>query len=460
MIRLLHENLHEFALSIPLSSLSKTFREAVEFTHQIGISYLWIDALCIIQDSEEDWSREALLMSSVYSNSYLNLAATSSVNGNGGLFLPQNPLVANPCMIEASWEGLVPGKYICVDSSAYKRRVNEGPLNQRAWVLQERLLAPRVVHFAYDQLWWECSRIRACESFPEGVPEESCPISPDVATSFWSLYSKTSVRSWLDVVQRYTECGLTKMEDKFVAIAGIAKTVQALTNAQEQDYLAGLWRSDLVKDLLWHTVSAGIRPQGYRAPSWSWASVEGAVTFNDSGARSPGFEPAIEVLDAQVDSSNAGSNFGLLKHGYLKVAASVFQVSLHEPRLSAQTDDPFLETLVINEMTLLYSDKAFSLSLDDERLYCKWPAEGRRLLFCHFGTTMSHLPALNQSYMSDGLLLGQIPSRKGEYERIGWLRIFHDVDEDEFHRKMKGPGLREWDYLERRDDGKYVILIV
>jgi hypothetical protein len=83
------------------------------------------------------------------------------------------------------------------------------------------------------------------------------------------------------------------------------------------------------------------------------------VTFNDSGARSPGFEPAIEVLDAQVHSSNAGSNFGLLKHGYLKVAASLFQVSLHEPRLSAQTNDPYLETLVINEMTLLSSDKAF-----------------------------------------------------------------------------------------------------
>jgi hypothetical protein len=73
---------------------------------------------------------------------------------------------------------------------------------------------------------------------------------------------------------------------------------------------------------------------------------------------------------------------------------------------------------------------------------------------------MSNLPALNQSYMSDGLLLGQVPSRKGEYERVGWLRIFHDVDEDEFHRKMEGPGLEEWDYLECRDDGKYVILIV
>src|ERR1700733_7877539 len=80
MISLLGSNIDQFTISIPLSSLSRTFREAIEFTQKLGIGYLWIDALCIIQDSQEDWSHEALLMSSVYSNSYLNIAATSSEN--------------------------------------------------------------------------------------------------------------------------------------------------------------------------------------------------------------------------------------------------------------------------------------------------------------------------------------------------------------------------------------------
>jgi hypothetical protein len=237
MIRLLQSNLREFLTSISFSCLSKTFREAMEFTLHIGLRYLWIDALCIIQDSEDDWSHEAMLTSSVYTNSYLNLAATSSRNGSGGLFVAQNPLLANRCSIEAKWEGFMFGRYTCFDGIASRRRIAGAPLNKRASVLRERLLAPQVVHFAYDQVWWECLQMRACESFPTGIRKERSPIVSDAATSFWNLCSETSTENWLNMVESYTKCGHTKHEDKLDAIAGVS----APNTPAEKPGLVGLY---------------------------------------------------------------------------------------------------------------------------------------------------------------------------------------------------------------------------
>lgn len=458
MISLLGSNIDQFTISIPLSSLSRTFREAIEFTQKLGIGYLWIDALCIIQDSQEDWSHEALLMSSVYSNSYLNIAATSSENGNGGLFVAQNPLLANPCTIEANWDGLSSGSYVCYDGSTRRRRIDGGPLNKRAWVLQERLLAPRVVHFAYDQVWWECLHVRACESFPEGIREERDEIFKDAATAMRrisGLGRETLNQNWLSVVERYTECGLTKKEDKLVAIAGVAKVVQALSKLPAEDYLAGLWKEDLVRDLLWHVTSTGARPPGYQAPSWSWASVEGAVMFNNSGARNSESRLAVEILDSHIDSGNAGP-FGILKGACLKVAAPIFQASLSDQNVT-EGRNASLQKLVINGRTYSKLEKNLSASVDDERLYSQWASEGRKLYFCRFGTTATIPGVFDYRYMSDGLLLERVGSCRGEYQRIGWIRLFHDEAEDELERETQGPGLAEIDYVARWKDGKSII---
>jgi hypothetical protein len=119
------------------------------------------------------------------------------------------------------------------------------------------------------------------------------------------------------------------------ALAGVAEAVQVLSNMPKEDYLAGLWRRDLGKDLFWQLVGTGTRLQGYRAPSWSWASVEGAANWNPSGARSSDCRLAIKILDTQINAGDVGP-FGLLKGGILKVAAPTFQVSLHEPNLTTQ----------------------------------------------------------------------------------------------------------------------------
>jgi hypothetical protein len=116
-----------------------------------------------------------------------------------------------------------------------------------------------------------------------------------------------------------------------------------------------------------------------------------------------------------------------------------------------------LQKLVINGRTYSKLEKNLSVSVDDERLYSQWASEGRKLYFCRFGTTATIPGVFDYGYMSDGLLLERVGSCRGEYQRIGWIRLFHDEAEDELERETQGSGLAEIDYVARWKDGKSII---
>jgi hypothetical protein len=150
-----------FSKSTPLSLLPTTFRETIELTRLLGVHYLWIDSLCIIQDSREDWLHESSMMGEVYAHGTLNIAATSAEDGNGGIFGHD---IADdywlPRLISSSlWtnDDATPRDYIVYPDfdpaypEVWKNLVEETPLGERGWVLQERILSPRVVHFAANQ---------------------------------------------------------------------------------------------------------------------------------------------------------------------------------------------------------------------------------------------------------------------------------------------------------------------
>jgi hypothetical protein len=101
------DNIALFEAGINIHTMPKTFQDAVKVTRALGISYIWIDSLCIVQDSSEDWLKESQQMESVYSNSYCNIAATKSADSDGGLFseLPQYfpvPVIIDGKDIESS----------------------------------------------------------------------------------------------------------------------------------------------------------------------------------------------------------------------------------------------------------------------------------------------------------------------------------------------------------------------
>ncbi len=197
--RLLTEDLPGMKQSIVINELPKTFQDAITVARYLGVRYLWIDSLCIIQDSEQDWERESSLMSQVYSGSYCNIAATAASDGSRGLFFERDTKLIRP--IKVMMRNTF---YNIVDGGLWVRNVEQAPLNRRAWVTQERILAPRTIHFALKQLFWECSGTTACESFPEEFPSfvrtsSRSTYTPDVVLRVPRIPNTYSKRDVYDV---------------------------------------------------------------------------------------------------------------------------------------------------------------------------------------------------------------------------------------------------------------------
>ncbi|KAL8919614.1 MAG: hypothetical protein Q9172_004917 [Xanthocarpia lactea] len=169
-----------FTKGIDMASLPRTFRDAIFACRKFGVRYLWIDALCIMQDSEQDWKTESAKMQYVYSNAFLTLAANASSDSTGGLFQERKPSLVNPVIVNPTWEGTTSKGYVVIPRQFWKYNVSDSPLNQRAWVLQERYLSPRVLHFGETQLLWECRTQDCCETYPDGLPN----VAEDLYTRF------------------------------------------------------------------------------------------------------------------------------------------------------------------------------------------------------------------------------------------------------------------------------------
>jgi hypothetical protein len=156
-------NLEQMQQSIPVDRLTRVFQDAMSITLQLGEKYIWIDSLCIIQDSPGcvDWLAESAKMNTIYGNSFLNLAATGFPDG-GRPLIPERPR-------KFEFPEMVLGqKYRIVSANDWDRQVSQAPLHRRAWVLQEQVLAPRILHFTPEQLFWECRMRCYSEDIAQG----------------------------------------------------------------------------------------------------------------------------------------------------------------------------------------------------------------------------------------------------------------------------------------------------
>ena len=175
-------NVEDRMRSISMNILPATFRDAVTITRNLGLRYIWIDSLCIIQDSKEDWEHEAARMADVYKNSYVTIAAESASNCHEGI-LKQRNFEFDPIEVPFNSQGHN------IHTNLYLRPVQDdwetsitGPrskLCSRAWVLQESMLAPRTLHYGSQQMFWECKSF----SHAEG---DVTPIPPSPREREWS----------------------------------------------------------------------------------------------------------------------------------------------------------------------------------------------------------------------------------------------------------------------------------
>lgn len=251
IVKLESSNIDSFKQCIPLESLSSTFLDAVKVTRALSCQYLWIDSLCIIQDSLADWQRESTEMGSIYRNCVCNIAATGGSDNGGGLFQERNRHWVTPNKVRIRYEGH-DKVYLATLNDPWGKWISRSSLNRRGWVLQERLLSPRTLHFA-SQLFWECRMLQACETYPEGMPDSDISYQEvdgtelPITLKYWSREFEAS-HTWTDIVQTYGKCSITVPDDRLIAVAGIAKSIQPLMNDR---YLAGLWRKNLPYNLAW-----------------------------------------------------------------------------------------------------------------------------------------------------------------------------------------------------------------
>jgi hypothetical protein len=154
-------NFRDHCDSVAFNTLPRTFQDAITVTRKLGKQFLWIDSLCIIQGDDEDWEREAALMEMVYSCAYCTISATSARNFNEGFLLPRPD---RACIQLPRVSDSVGSLWLCETVDNFRADVEEGPVNQRGWVFQERVLSRRVIYFASNQTYFECGGGVYCET--------------------------------------------------------------------------------------------------------------------------------------------------------------------------------------------------------------------------------------------------------------------------------------------------------
>ena len=371
-LRLLTANLEASKTSILLSSLPKTFQDAFSVVGWFGIKYLWIDALCIIQDSDDDWAHESGRMRDYYKYSFGTIAATGASNSSEGLFFDRNPAFVPPFRAIHRWQGKEKDIAVTAERSSCLEALRKEPLNQRGWFLQERFLSPRILHFGRSHMSWECQTELSCETWPNNVPVCIYKRSSFALNHKWTTVRSTEreVRdSWRRIVSIYSRMALTRLSDTCVAFAGIAEEFQA-TNRDY--YIAGMWRQNLEEGLLWrvdeqrYAKGSSARSQSYLAPSWSWLSSDSAVVlpiFHESGNN------LVEV-NAKVELLNE-NQFGAIKHGVITGEGTLIPVvcACHDTRWHFHS----IRSRVFRESTLrrcsVYIDEGY-IEEPDRLLYC------------------------------------------------------------------------------------------
>lgn len=342
------ENLAQRRQDICFDTLPRSFQDAVMVTRNIGIQYLWIDSLCIVQDHTPDWQTESSKMAAYYSNAYLVIAAAQASDPTQGFLdtlgsyshFIQHPSteigqITNPdSSISRIHRRRLDGDS-CTDR--HHRVLRNSPLNTRAWALQENVLAKRIIHFTERELLWECVEGLKCECME--VETEAKPTSRPAdwlrKDQFLRLRNTDETLSlqelWLNLIQRYSTLSLSYKSDLLPALSGFAKLWESRGAGK---YLAGFWQGNILESVIWGIwgracVEVVQRSKEYRAPSWSPFSLEDADGHFDRMTHIEFYHPYRRltkkhavVLDAGVTAAGADPT-GQIKSAFLQLQGHV-----------------------------------------------------------------------------------------------------------------------------------------
>ncbi|KAI1326501.1 hypothetical protein F5Y16DRAFT_374969 [Xylariaceae sp. FL0255] len=273
-----NNNLEQFQKFLDFESLPQTFRDAVTVTRGIGVRYLWIDSLCIIQDSKEDWENESTKMEKVFSCACCTIAASSAQSILEGFLQPRKP---RHFLQLAKADRTI---FVCPNIDDFDRDVEKSKLSQRGWVLQERVLSRRTIFFTSTQVYWECGKGVQCETLAALHNSVSAFIGdanfPESALEYYRDGRQILVQ---DLFQQYSKLAFSVKSDRPVAILGLQARLE---QAFKTRAAFGLFGTYFARLLLWKRSGdefmkrIDLPSEGpYHVPSWSWLSKEGAIEY-------------------------------------------------------------------------------------------------------------------------------------------------------------------------------------
>ncbi|VTO85143.1 unnamed protein product [Fusarium graminearum] len=410
---------------IPISDLPQTHQDAIKLTREFGIGYLWIDSMCICQDDYDDWERESARMLSVYANAYLTINASKGNDSSSGLFYKSSTreyfefehtyggIRGRALACEVPFEEAMQHAYI---------QLKDDPVSHRGWTLQERVLSRRTLFYSGGQMMFECNHGFRKEDgwaidgrFPRISSQPQMVSNDQTKDTDLSVSTSELLRSWYQLLATYGGRKLTKPSDKLPAVSGLASIMAERLN---DEYVAGHWRSLLITELPWQPGDCKRVPE-YRAPSWSWASVDGGIGIRLKGS---GYSPLAEVLDVKVNLK--GTNpYGEVTEGRLLIQGPMQRLCLStegwdpdRPRLSSQGSLVLCTTSTYLETRPQYDFDAFA----DDR-----PRLERKFVQSLDGLELYALILLACSHGEDHYIALMIVREQGsgEYRRVGILTL-------------------------------------
>jgi hypothetical protein len=368
-------NLDLLKREIPWTWLSKSFQDAIIITHRLGFQYLWIDGLCILQNDKQDWEYHASKMSEIFSSSQLTIAVSRSGGGDKGCFSRhsdrilelqgkslrkvKNPLLWQSYYLDGRDRDGIPKTFAAqlkTPHGLFKGRTPEEPLLRRAWVFQEQILSPRIIHYASGELYFECKSQVACEcrgkslrslttqwetrwrKAHEVLLEAQQPTSTDRERL---RRSSRHFEAYRALIETYTELDITNDLDRLPALSGV-------TFGRQDLYLAGMWGSILLESLHWTAMPRGNinmsrRPVQYRGPSWSWVSVEAPIRHVEVEFSKAIHSPKLfaKIINASCSPEGLDPR-GRVSSGYLqiqgpRVDVQVTEIGFRHRDMSAQS---------------------------------------------------------------------------------------------------------------------------
>ncbi|KAF2635917.1 HET-domain-containing protein [Massarina eburnea CBS 473.64] len=436
-------NWKKLASSIPFESLPPLFQDAVVIVRQLGLRYIWIDALCIIQDSVRDWETESAKMGGIYENSHVTISATSSGDGTSRCLLDRRKAVKLNYQNTTGKEAAVRARKIEDHHPNLAEAEPAKPLGRlatRAWALQEHVLSTRVLHYTGTELLFECKTSYRCECTPG---RKTYPTTPALIPRAIAKSSKTHQaiwNAWHQIVEQYSKRDLTVPTDKLPAISGIASRIGMATGSS---YIAGVWENNLASDLLWSTSLTTLPDahyfalEKYRAPSFSWASLNAPIAYHNLEEHErETFTPTISLISSSTTAT------GLNPLGAVSCSRITLRGPVVHAMLSSMKREGMWEYTLAIKRTSGIIISHDSLLVEDYIPASDIPRKTVRRAQCgdkpsDFKTSVLCLGVARQDSWISGLVLGLSQRGRESYERLGTFSAGMEAFENAYERELE-----------------------